>query len=158
MSGVVHFSEAASIALHTMTVLAGAPERHVTVHEIAEQLPVSEAHLAKVLQRLVKAGLVDSLRGPRGGFLLRGDPRQVTLLRVYEAIEGQLEVASCAFPVAQGCKACILDDALREANGIVHDRLARTTLSDLAATFRPSPLVALGGSPGSAAARARRRA
>jgi Rrf2 family protein len=158
MNGIVHFSEAASIALHTMTVLAGAPERHLTVHEIAEQLPVSETHLAKVLQRLVKAGLVDSLRGPRGGFLLRAAPAAITLLQVYESIEGPLEVASCAFPVAQGCRSCILDDALREANGIVRERLARTTLAELARTFRPSPLVALRARARAAPPRPARRA
>jgi Rrf2 family protein len=158
MSGVVHLSEAASIALHTMTVLARAPGRYLAVHELAEQLPVSESHLAKVLQRLVKAGLVESLRGPKGGFLLRGAASETTLLQVYEAIEGRLEVASCVFPTAQGCKACILDDALRDANRLVHERLARTTLAELAGTFRPAALVALGEAPGSSAARPRRRA
>ncbi|HET8775969.1 MAG TPA: Rrf2 family transcriptional regulator [Thermoanaerobaculia bacterium] len=137
MSGIVKFSEAASIALHTMTVLAAAPERHVTVHEIAERMPVSESHLAKVLQRLAKAGLVDSARGPQGGFMLRGDPQQITLLRVYEAIEGRLDVAYCMFPERTDCASCILEDTLRSANQIVHDRLARTALSALVTAFRP---------------------
>lgn len=137
MSGIVKFSEAASIALHTMTVLAAEPDRHVTVKDVAARMPVSEHHLAKVLQRLAKAGLVTSVRGPGGGFLLRGDPARVTLLQVYEAIEGPLEVAECAFPGGAGCGRCILDDALREANGLVKGRLARTTLADLARDFRP---------------------
>ncbi len=137
MSGLVKFSEAASIALHTMTVLATAPERHLSVHEIAERMPVSESHLAKVLQRLVKAGLVDSARGPHGGFMLRGDPRQIALLRVYEAIEGRLDVASCMFPDRTDCASCILEDTLRSANQLVRDRLARTALSALVTAFRP---------------------
>lgn len=157
MSGIVKFSEAASIALHAMAVLAATADRHLTIRDIAEAMPISEAYLAKVLQRLAKAGLVESARGPGGGFQLRGDPRRITLLAVYEAVEGRLGIGSCAFPVAQGCKTCILDEALRDANRLVHDRLARTTLADLDGTFRPNPPVTLGGSARSAAARSHRR-
>lgn len=157
MSGIIKFSEAASIALHAMTVIAATPDRHVPIRDIAEAMPISEHYLAKVLQRLAKAGLVESVRGPGGGFLLRGEPRRTTLLAVYEAIEGRLEIASCTFPVAQGCKTCILDDVLRDANRIVHDRLARTTLADLEGTFRPNPPVTLRGSARVAGARSRPR-
>jgi Rrf2 family protein len=148
MSGIVKLSEAASIALHAMTLLASEsePGRHVTVKDLASRLPVSEAHLAKVMQRLVKAGLVASVRGPGGGFTLRVDPTATTLLQIYEAIEGKLEVAECLFPERpQACDACILDDALAEANRIVHARLARTCLAALTTAFRPAaPLVAVG--------------
>jgi Rrf2 family protein len=146
MSGIVKLSEASSIALHAMTLLASEAGRHVTVKDLASRLPVSEAHLAKVMQRLVKTGLVASVRGPGGGFTLRADPAATTLLQIYEAIEGELEVAKCMFPDRpEACSACILDDALAEANRIVHARLARTRLSQLTTTFRsPAPLVALG--------------
>jgi len=146
MSGVVKLSEAASIALHAMTLLALRADEYVSVKDLASRLPVSETHLAKVLQRLVKAGLVTSVRGPGGGFTLHADPRGTTLLQIYEAIEGKLEVAECMFSQRpESCGACILDDALAEANRIVHARLARTRLSQLTGTFAPAaPLVALG--------------
>ncbi len=146
MSDIVKLSEAASIALHAMALLASEGERHVTVKDLASRLPVSETHLAKVMQRLMKAGLVASVRGPGGGFTLRTDPAATTLLQVYEAIEGRLEVAECMFPDRpEGCSACILDDALAEANRIVHAQLARTRLAQLSTTFRSgASLVALG--------------
>lgn len=155
MHGIVKLSEAASIALHAVTVLAADSDRHLTVREIAEALPVSENHLAKVLQRLSKAGLVASVRGPGGGFRLRADARETTLLRVYEAVEGPLDVARCVFPDAQGCASCILDDALRAAGQLVRDRLAKARIADLAHTFRPRGLVKLARRT---AAPARRRA
>ncbi len=145
--GIVKLSEAAAIALHAMTILAAEPDRLVPVKDLAARLPVSEAHLAKVMQRLVKAGLVASTRGPGGGFALRCDPRATSLLQIYEAIEGRLEVEDCLFPGRPGgCTACILDEALAEANRIVHGRLARTALAELTTTFRPAatPLVGLG--------------
>jgi Rrf2 family protein len=146
MPGIVKLSEAASIALHAMTLLASDADRHVTVRDLASRLPVSEAHLAKVMQRLVKAGLVASVRGPGGGFALREDPSATTLLQIYEAIEGKLELSECMFPDRpEACSTCILDDALAEANRIVHARLARTRLAQLTSTFRAEPpLVALG--------------
>jgi DNA-binding IscR family transcriptional regulator len=86
------------------------------------------------------------VRGPGGGFALRADPAATTLLQIYEAIEGRLEVARCMFPDRrEACTACILDDALAEANRIVHARLERTHLAQLTSTFHPgASLVALG--------------
>ncbi|MFL5260802.1 MAG: RrF2 family transcriptional regulator [Anaeromyxobacteraceae bacterium] len=137
LSGVVKFTEASSIALHTMAILAADPDRHVTIHEVAARLPVSENHLAKVLQRLARAGLVESVRGPGGGFTLSGDPERVTLLEVYEVIEGKLEIAGCLFDPPQCCGTCLLGPALHDANALVHARLAGTRLSDLVALFPP---------------------
>ncbi|HET9597421.1 MAG TPA: Rrf2 family transcriptional regulator [Anaeromyxobacteraceae bacterium] len=150
MPGIVKLSEAASIALHAMTLVAEERERHVSARDLAARLPVSEAHLAKVMQRLARAGLVTSVRGPGGGFALRADPRATTLLQIYEAIEGTLEIASCMFPERpDDCQRCIIDDAIAEANRVVHARLARTHLSDLTRNRGRAgpPLVPLGRPP-----------
>ncbi len=63
MANLLKISEAASLALHTMGYLAANDRRLVTTHQIGEVLRASEAHLAKVLQRLARVGLVDSTRG-----------------------------------------------------------------------------------------------
>jgi Rrf2 family protein len=159
MSAVVKFTEASSIAMHTMALLAARKDRHVTVGEIAASLPVSENHLAKVLQRLTRAGLVEGLRGPGGGFLLRGDPAEITLLQVHEAIEGRFEVSGCLFSPPKCCGNCILGDATREANALVHARLARTRLADVVHVFtpRPAPAAPEETAPGTARQRPRAR-
>ena len=54
-------SEAASLALHSMVLSAVFPGRKVSAREIATELDVSEAHLAKVLQRLARRGRIDWL-------------------------------------------------------------------------------------------------
>ena len=135
MGGVVRFSEAASLALHTMSYLAVEAGRLVAVREVAEALEVSENHLAKVMQRLSRVGLVTSTRGPKGGFVLARDPRQITLLEVYEAIEGPLEVHHCLFPTPRCNGDCILGDLIGAANATVQDHLSRTHLSDLTRVF-----------------------
>jgi len=132
MSGALKMSEATTLALHTMAYLAANPGDTASAREMAEAFRASEAHLAKVLQRLGKVGLVESSRGPRGGFRLGKAPDQVTLLDVYEAIEGPLEVTACLFdpPVCSG-SVCILGGLTLSVNRQVREHLANTRLSEL---------------------------
>ncbi len=138
MSGVVKFTEASSLALHAMAILAGRRERRVQIRAIGERLSVSTNHLAKVMQRLSKVGLIESVRGRGGGFLLCRDPAEITMLEVYEAIEGPLEICHCLFSPPKCCGDCILGDTLATANSLVREKLSHTRLSHLAALFEPT--------------------
>ena len=62
----------------------------------------------KILQKLCKAKMVRSFKGPKGGFSLAQEPRQITLLNVTEAIQGPLMIRPClldddACPVRPSC-------------------------------------------------------
>ena len=98
MASIIQISEAASLALHSMVMLAASPERSLTVKEITARTGVSEAHLSKVMQRLAKAGLVKSTRGPKGGFLLGDTGLSTALLAIFEAIEGPVATGGCLLP------------------------------------------------------------
>ena len=136
MHGTIRMSEAATMAVHAMTMIAANPEKRHAVREIAESLHVSEAHLAKVLQRLGRTGLVTSARGPAGGYLLARPRGKITLLDVVEAIDGPLEEADCIMPV-KTCTgaACVFGDLIETFNRKVRDYLSGTTLGDLAGIF-----------------------
>jgi Rrf2 family protein len=136
MATVLRISDAASLALHTTVLLAGRRERPLTTKEIASTFEVSEAHLAKVLQRLAKAGLVLSARGPHGGFHLRDGAERATLLQVYEAIEGPMISTDCLLgaPVCGG-KKCVFGRLVRNLNAQVKAHLSRTRLSDAKVAF-----------------------
>ena len=67
MNKVVQLSEASSIGIHAMVLIAQS-EVHMNVSDLAERIGASRNHLAKVMQRLVKDGFVKSSRGPTGGF------------------------------------------------------------------------------------------
>jgi Rrf2 family protein len=138
MSGLVRFSEAASLALHTMALLAAEPARARPVREIAEALPASAEHLAKVMQRLGRAGLVTSSRGPGGGFALARAPREITLLEVYEAIDGVLDAGGCLLGARVCTGPCMFGEAVHQANAALQQRLARTRLPEAAAAFGPA--------------------
>ena len=133
MSTMLKVSEAASLALHTMRHLAENADSRLTAKGIASALHVSGAHLSKVLQRLARAGLVKSVRGPKGGFTLGKDPGEITLLDVYELVEGPLAVSPCLLerPICTD-GGCMFGDLIETVNGLVAKRLAETALSDVA--------------------------
>ena len=95
MKGVLRISDAASMAMHTLALMSVEPGMIYATKSVAEKLEVSGAHLAKVLQRLARAGLVESERGPKGGFRLGKPAEDISLLEVYEAIEGPFEPKDC---------------------------------------------------------------
>jgi len=132
MAGALRVSEAAALAIHTALILSGRPDRWVTAGELAQELHASRAHLAKVLQRMGKAGLVGSVRGTNGGFKLAARGEAVTLLEVYEAIEGKLEPPACMLsrPICTGTE-CALGGLMTRLNQELRDHLERVKLSEL---------------------------
>jgi len=131
MSGILRISEAAVLAIHTAALLAGSEGRVMTNGEMAQFLGVSEAHLSKVLQRLGRRGIVASIRGPRGGFTLGRPADEITLLEVYEAVDGPLREARCLLdaPVCGG--RCLMGEVLAKVNSIVRGHLSGTRVSDV---------------------------
>ncbi len=136
MSDLLKISEATAIALHVMAFLSSEVGVMVSAKKIARHLDCSEAHLAKVMQRLGKMGLVKSARGPHGGFLLGRPARSITLLEIYEAIEGPLKPARCLFksPVCDGSQ-CILGDFLEKIGNEFKTYMTDKKLSDFNRIF-----------------------
>ena len=132
MSTMLRISEGASLALHSMVLLATDPDALLTTREIASRLHVSEAHLSKVLQRLTKTGLMKSIRGPKGGFVLGKSANEITLLDVYESIDGRFMLSGCLFdvPIWSGGK-CILGGVLEKVGEQVKEYLTQTKLDEV---------------------------
>jgi Rrf2 family protein len=127
-------SEAANLAIHAMTYLASQKEsKPVSTAQVAENYGVSEAHLSKVFQRLTKAGLVKSIRGPRGGFILANNPALITLREIYETMDGPLSRKNHCLLGKRTCglKTCIFGDLLQDIYQQVTDYFSEMTLSDL---------------------------
>ena len=136
MAGVLKISEAASMGLHAGLYLAEHRGRAVTTREMAETLKVSEHHLAKVMGRLAKQGLVRSERGPSGGFKLNRDADEITLLEFYEAIDGSISARGCLFNQAV-CESehCLLGDLISHLNTEVREFLGQAKLSQFGGLF-----------------------
>jgi Rrf2 family protein len=137
MSSVLKVSHAASLAVHTMAFLARGNQEPHSVKEIASILHVSEAHLAKVLGTLARAGLVQSTRGPSGGFVMAPGADQTPLMAVFEAIEGKFAPTDCLFEIPLcGDGTCIFGDLVKDMNERVSRYLTETRVSDTASIFQ----------------------
>ncbi len=111
MSSIVRFSEAASIAIHGM-ILVAKNDKFVNVTKIADAVGASRHHVAKIMQRLAKDGFIKSMRGPTGGFVLTKKPEDITFLDLFESIEGKITIDECPFHRQEICtfEKCILNN------------------------------------------------
>ena len=80
--------------------------RPIQVRVIGERQAIPARYLEQIFQRLRRAGIVTSKRGPGGGYTLARPPREITLRAVVEAVEGPLE-ASLSMEAAEGSAASL---------------------------------------------------
>src|SRR3954447_7011793 len=85
----MQLGEGVEWALHCCTLLAVVPSgRAMPASRLAEYHGVPPAYLAKHLQALAQAGIVESVPGRKGGYRLIRPADQITLLEVVDAVEG----------------------------------------------------------------------
>lgn len=130
MANIVHLSEAASIGLHALIIIAKG-QGMVNVQQIAELTGSSKHHVAKVMQRLTKEKMVISSRGPNGGFLLAKKPNEISLLNIFEAIEGKMDVPNCPAD-HQICPfdKCLLDNVTQRMTLQFKEYIQNQTIED----------------------------
>jgi Rrf2 family protein len=102
----------------------------MTNQQIADRTRIPSGYLAKILQALVRAGLVSSQRGPNGGFVLTADANQVTLLDVVRVSDPSRRIGTCPLGI-HGPHLCSLHRCLDDAAAAVECVLARTTVKQL---------------------------
>lgn len=114
-----------------MAMIANSKEI-LNVNQIADRTKASRNHLAKVMQVLVKNNYLNSARGPSGGFTMKADPSTISLLQIYELMDGALqghycgiEEDKCPFDI------CVFGPILNKFSADFLDYLKNKKLSDL---------------------------
>ena len=84
------------------------------------------------MQRMARAGLVTSVRGPRGGFSLARNPDSMTLLEVLEVVDGPIEDEPCLLgaPTCTAPGGCAIRRLNAQVKELVTERLGDLTVSD----------------------------
>ena len=142
MPGLLNVPESMSIAIHTCLWVADGDRTFRPSPKIAKELGFSYNHFAKVVQRLVHAGLLETERGPHGGIRLARDSKSLTLLDIYEAAGGEpLRPHRCLLDpsVCKGC-ACGLGRLIEQENARLHKTMKETTLASLVRSFDKTQL------------------
>ena len=108
-------------------------QRKIQINEIASKLSVPRHFLGKILQNVVKAGLLHSTKGPYGGFIMNADTLATPLIRLVEITDGmeQFNVCVLQFRNCNGVNQCPLHHEAEEIKTKLLAVLKQTTLADL---------------------------
>lgn len=133
VNSILHMSDAALIAVHALSGLASVPGGLVQAKELAAAIGASENHLSKVMQRLVRAGLVHSVKGPNGGFRLAKEASSISFRNAMEAVDGPLTGDFCPFST-EHCDAgnCIFGSEISKRAAEMVAYLGERTIADIA--------------------------
>lgn len=131
MAKFISISEAASLAIHSMALIAASDDK-LNVNQIAEVTGASRNHLAKVMQTLVKYDFLVSNRGPKGGFELKKNADEINLFEIYQLMEGVIDRNHCGLHNSP-CpfEECIFGGMTRQFTSDFIDFLQHKKLSDI---------------------------
>jgi Rrf2 family transcriptional regulator, nitric oxide-sensitive transcriptional repressor len=128
------FSQTVEYALRSMSYLSAKSPDSSDTGQIAEATGVPSAYLAKVLQSLRKAGIVQSRRGRGGGITLARPPEDLTILEIVNAVDPLQRITKCPIGLAtHGVKLCPMHSRLDEALAMTEEIFRETTLAELLA-------------------------
>src|SRR5690242_21606192 len=137
----MRLSDGVEWAAHCCVLLAVVPPEHaLAASRLAEYHGVPAAYLAEHMQALARAGIVETTKGPRGGYRLARAAEHITMLDVVEAIDGNAPAFTCseirrrgpaAVPAREYRAQCAIHAAMSRADDAWRASLRDTTIADL---------------------------
>ena len=113
-----------------------------SAREIAEQYDIPIELMAKVLQRLVRTGLLVSTQGTRGGYTLGRASAAISVADVIQAIDGPLTVTACSSEKndCEQYSKCSIRDPLWQIRERIAEALATVTIAEMASDAPTAPM------------------
>ena len=112
----------------------GAPQ---SVKCIAERESIPEAYLEQLIAPLRKAGLVFSLRGAQGGYLLARPPQEISVGEILRALEGPLAATDCVLSECEKAEGCVMHALWLRVHRGVNAVMDSITLQDMLSDAAP---------------------
>ena len=107
----------------------------VSIKEIAEKQNFSDSYMEQLFSTLKKAGLIVSLRGAKGGYILSREPRDISVGEIIRALEGPIELADCVGgPEGYVCRKsgeCVTRGLWMEIRDSINNIIDNRSLQDL---------------------------
>ena len=134
-------NEGVEWAMHSCVNLSWLPGEAVTAKRLAAFYDLPTAYLNKQLQALTRAGILTSVSGPKGGFQLARDPRNISLLDIVVAFDGADDAFRCLQILKAGPGAdprddyreiCLVSQAMRAAELAYRRELSEQSIADIA--------------------------
>jgi Rrf2 family protein len=124
-------------ALRAAVCLAQRFGKAITTSEIAKITKVPPGYLSKILQAMARRRLIDSRRGPGGGFHLARDPRDVSVLDVLESVDAPFDrIRDCPLGIESHGNLCPVHRLVDDAIGQVEAAFRSTSLAELLKSTR----------------------
>jgi Rrf2 family protein len=119
-----------------LEIAARPDDKPVTIREISRSQQMSVTYLEQILHKLKKAGIVKSIRGARGGYVLAREHNEITVSQVITALDGPIAISYCDFPEMRekscvGPSACISRTLWKRLEDLIEDALSSVTLADM---------------------------
>ena len=114
--------------------------RYVPLPLIAQRQDISEKYLESIVSTLVKAGLLDGMRGKNGGYRLNRPLEGYSVGEVLRLTEGSLAPVSCLVPGAAACprmSGCRTYEMWKGLDELISDYFGKITLADLVLPDQP---------------------
>ncbi len=110
-----------------------ASQSHVPLYQIAERQEISLKYLEQEFSVLRKSGIVRSVKGAQGGYLLNRSPAEISIADIVTVLEGDTQIVSFEEIPAQmtGLRRCLNDHVWQPLNQAIDQRLSRLSLADL---------------------------
>jgi FeS assembly SUF system regulator len=125
-----------------LTTFAREPGQGVSARELSARTGIPQPTVVKLLKTLLKAGLLVSQRGTKGGYALAKRPDEVSVAAVIEALEGPLAITECSMPgTCEHERRCVARPNWAAVNDVIQQALSSLTLAEMT---QPAPLRAAG--------------
>lgn len=103
----------------------------VSLSEISKKEGISLDYLEQLFNKLKKEGLVKSIRGPRGGYLLAKDPKKISMGDIIAAVDEKIEIENCLAKRCRKLNNCPTRTLWRQIDKKINETLNKVTLEDL---------------------------
>jgi len=133
------FSRQCEYALQAVLYLALKPGGEMTsIKELTKTLKIPYHFVAKILQDLTRKGLLNSMKGPTGGFALAMPPQRITLFHIVDAIDGADFMRTCVlgFPECSGENPCAVHESWGKLRDGIYEMLVNRSIAQLAKEMR----------------------
>ncbi len=106
----------------------------ISIASVAERQHISQTYLEQIFMHLRRGGLVQSSRGPGGGYILARTPKEISIFEIMQAVDEPVQMTRCSLEEVGGCVAgnpCLTHGLWQDLSEHIAQFLQSTTLHDV---------------------------
>ena len=132
------YSTTTKYAIMALIDLASRQEQRAQIKDLSRSTGIPRQFLGKIVQTLVKAGVLSSSKGRGGGIGFATDPKQVGLASIVRIIDGNNALMNCMFglQLCDGTRNCPIHRMWGPIRDQIMDFLENTTIADLSSVMK----------------------